>query len=104
MERSKGGEEELGNGGRAGRETFDRFVDCKERKLPRNEGVGGGSSEGDAGAGAGKGSPPRALGAPGRGAELDRRTGGLRRGHPLPAPPSCCTPLSQPFLEERRKP
>ena len=35
------GEEELGNGGRAGRETFDRFVDCKERKLPRNEGVGG---------------------------------------------------------------
>lgn len=35
----------MGNGGRAGRETFDRFVDCKERKLPRNEGVGGGGSE-----------------------------------------------------------
>lgn len=100
-----GGGEELGNGGRAGRETFDRFVDCKERKLPRNEGVGGGgSSEGDAGAGAGRGSPPGSLGAPGRGAELDPWTSGPRRGHPLPAPPPRCTPLSQSFLEERRKP
>lgn len=44
MERGGGGEEELGNGGRAGRETFDRFVDCKERKLLRNEGVGGGAA------------------------------------------------------------
>lgn len=42
VERGKGvGEEELRNGGRAGRETFDRFVDCKGRKLPRNEGVWG---------------------------------------------------------------
>lgn len=80
------------------------LLTVKRENFPGMRELGGGSSEGDAGAGAGKGSSPRALGAPGRGAELDRRTGGLRRGHPLLAPPSCCTPLSQPFLEERRKP
>lgn len=50
MERGEGwgGEEALRNGGRAGRETFDRFVDCKERKLPRNEGVWVGGGEGGA--------------------------------------------------------
>lgn len=36
----EGGERNWERG--TGWEKFDRFVDCKERKLPRNEGVWGG--------------------------------------------------------------
>lgn len=92
VEQGAGGkEEELRNGGRAGRETFDRFVDCKERKLPKNEGVwrGGGRAVRRAMLEWGPGEEVR-LGLwvlrGGVSVELEGRTGGLRRGSPLTRP------------------
>ena len=65
------------------------LLTVKRENFPgmREFGLGGGA-EWDAGAGARRGSWPRALGAPGRGVELDSPMGTLRRGHLLPDPAS----------------
>lgn len=86
MERSKGGEEELGNGGRAGRETFDRFVDCKERKLPRNEGVGGGQFGGRCWSGGRERKSASGAGCSGEGCRARPSDGRTPEGSPIAGP------------------
>ena len=81
------------------------LLTVKRENFPgmREFGLGGGA-EWDAGAGAGRCSLPPALGAPGRGVELDGPMGRLQRGSPLTGPRLCAaSPLFQPFLEHRRK-
>lgn len=81
------------------------LLTVKRENFPgmREFGLGGGA-EWDAGAGAGRRSRPPALGAPGRGVELDGRMGRLRRGSPLTGPRlRAANPLFQPFLEHWRK-
>lgn len=84
-----------------GRETFDRFVDCKERKLPRNEGVGGGGHA----AGARRGNRPGARDA--RGGLWSRTARPADPGgHPSYwcRPRAARAPLSQPLPEQGRRP
>lgn len=81
------------------------LLTVKRENFPgmREFGLGGGA-EWDAGAGAGRRSRPPALGAPGRGVELDGPMDRLRRGSPLTGPRlRAASPLFQPFLEHGRK-
>lgn len=77
------------------------LLTVKRENFPgmREFGLGGGA-EWDAGVGAGRRSRPPALGAPGRGVELDGPMGRLRRGSPLTGPRlRAASPVFQPFLE-----